>query len=190
MKNNFINNNGANLLNTKNKKTKIENRIAELKQQEQAITQELESWEIKDKKVYELLTYLAEIEKFGTTFLAEAVKVEKDQENRDDYRLEQLIKDKAEFAIQFAIGREVFYQLVWNKIVFQVNQLKKQLGTIQSQLSHQERIFSRIEIRRQGRILLDCKLNNRLGCPGVYQCDNCQTNYSVNNQQFQEVASP
>jgi len=41
MKNNFINNNGETLLNTKNKKTKVESRIDELKQQEQAIDKEL-----------------------------------------------------------------------------------------------------------------------------------------------------
>jgi len=41
MKNNFINNNGVNLLNTKNKKTKVENRIEELKNQEQTINKEL-----------------------------------------------------------------------------------------------------------------------------------------------------
>jgi hypothetical protein len=43
MKNNFINNNGAILPNTKNKKTKVESQIELLKQQEQEITQELES---------------------------------------------------------------------------------------------------------------------------------------------------
>jgi len=41
MKNNFINNNGATLLHTKNKKTKVESRIDELKQQKQAIITEL-----------------------------------------------------------------------------------------------------------------------------------------------------
>jgi len=41
MKNNFINNNGATLLHTKNKKTKVEIRIEELKQQKQAIITEL-----------------------------------------------------------------------------------------------------------------------------------------------------
>jgi len=44
MKNNFINNNGAILPNTKkNPKTKVESQIELLKQQEQAITQELDS---------------------------------------------------------------------------------------------------------------------------------------------------
>jgi hypothetical protein len=41
MKNNFINNNGATLLHTKNKKTKVESQIEELKQQEQEINKEL-----------------------------------------------------------------------------------------------------------------------------------------------------
>jgi len=41
MKNNFINNNGATLLHTKNKKTKVEIQIEELKKQKQAIITEL-----------------------------------------------------------------------------------------------------------------------------------------------------
>ena len=41
MKNNFINNNGVNLLHTKNKKTKVEDQIEKLKQQEQEIDKEL-----------------------------------------------------------------------------------------------------------------------------------------------------
>jgi len=42
MKNNFLNNNGVNLHNTsKNKKTKVESLIEELKQKEQAINKEL-----------------------------------------------------------------------------------------------------------------------------------------------------
>ena len=40
------------------------------------------------------------------------------------------------------------------KIENQVDYLKSQLRTIQGQLSHQERIFARIEIRRQGKQLL------------------------------------
>jgi len=51
MNNKFINNNGVNLLNTKNKKTKVEIRsivvdqslIEELKQQEQAINKECDN---------------------------------------------------------------------------------------------------------------------------------------------------
>jgi len=42
MKNNFINNNGANLLHTKkNPKTKVESQIEKLKNQEQEISKEL-----------------------------------------------------------------------------------------------------------------------------------------------------
>jgi hypothetical protein len=43
MKNNFINNNGANLLISKNKKTKVESQIEMLKQQKQEILKELSS---------------------------------------------------------------------------------------------------------------------------------------------------
>jgi len=46
MKNNFINNNGATLLNTKNKKTKVESLIEELKKQEQAINEECDNCQI------------------------------------------------------------------------------------------------------------------------------------------------
>src|SRR5439155_1133090 len=41
MNNKFINNNGATLLHTKNKKTKVESQIEALKQQEQEIVNEL-----------------------------------------------------------------------------------------------------------------------------------------------------
>ncbi|MEG7979061.1 MAG: hypothetical protein NY202_04085 [Mollicutes bacterium UO1] len=83
---------------------------------------------------------------------------------------------------------EAFTELVFQKIENQISYLKSQLGTIQDQLSHQERIFARIEIRRQGRVLLECKSRYRLGCPGVYQCDNCQVNYSVaDNHQATEI---
>jgi hypothetical protein len=43
MNNNFINYNGETLLNTKNKKTKVESQIEKLKQQEQEILKELNS---------------------------------------------------------------------------------------------------------------------------------------------------
>ncbi|MEG7979013.1 MAG: hypothetical protein NY202_03830 [Mollicutes bacterium UO1] len=92
-----------------------------------------------------------------------------------------------EFALKFEPAKEVFYQLVFQKIENQVKHLKSQLGTIQDQLSHQERIFARIEIRRQGRVLLECKSRYRLGCPGVYQCDNCRANYSADNNQAIEI---
>ena len=94
-----------------------------------------------------------------------------------------------EFALKFEAVSKVFYRLIFERTESQVSYLKTQLRDIQSQLSHQERIFARIEIRCQGRILLDCKLNNRLGCLGVYQCDNCQTNYSiVDNNQVVEIS--
>ena len=99
-----------------------------------------------------------------------------------------MLKNKVEFALKFESAREVFYQLVFRKIESQVEYLKSQLGTIQKQLSHQERIFARIEIRRQGRVLLECKSGYRLGCPGVYQCDNCKANYFVaDNNQATEI---
>jgi len=81
--------------------------------------------------------------------------------------------------LKFKPAQEAFYQLVFKKIENQISYLKSQLRTIQEKLSHQERIFARIELRRQGRILLKCKLGYRLGCPGVYQCDNCKVNYSA-----------
>ena len=66
MKNNFINNNGAILPNTKkNPKTKVESQIEVLKQQEQAIISELERWETKQKKVDKLLGNLREVELFS-----------------------------------------------------------------------------------------------------------------------------
>ena len=191
MNNNFINNNGANLLHTKKSpKTKVESQIEILKQQEQKNITELERWETKSKKVDKLLTYLAEVDKFSSAFLTEAVKIERDHENSDDYRLEHLIKNRVEFSLKFEAGSKAFYQLICQKTEGQVSYLKSQLRGVQSQLSHQERIFARLEIRRQGRILLKCKLGYRLGCPGVYQCDNCKVNYSVvaDNHQITEIS--
>ena len=46
MKNIFINNNGATLLNTQNKKTKVESQIELLKKQEQAINKECDNCQI------------------------------------------------------------------------------------------------------------------------------------------------
>jgi hypothetical protein len=126
---------------------------------------------------------LTKIDRFSIKFLTEAVEVEKAKENCDDYRLEYLIKNKVEFSLKFEAGSKVFYQLIFQKIESQISYLKSQLRDIQSQLSHQKRLFARIEIRRQGRTLLDCKLNNSIGCLGVYRCDNCQVNYSVVDNQ-------
>ena len=100
-----------------------------------------------------------------------------------------MLKNKVEFALKFEPISKAFYQLVFQKAESQVSYLKSQLRTIQEQLNHQERIFARIEIRRQGRVLLECKLKDRLGCLGVYQCDNCKANYSVaDNQQATEIS--
>jgi hypothetical protein len=93
-----------------------------------------------------------------------------------------------EFSFKFEVGSKVFYQLIFKKTESQVSYLKSQLRDIRSQLSHQERIFSRIEIRRQGKLLLECEYKNRLGCLGVYQCANCQTNYSVADNQTVEIS--
>jgi len=197
MKNNFINNNGATLLHTKNKKTKVEiqsiivdqSQIELLKQKEQAINKELWSWETKHKKADRLLNYLEEVDRFSTKYLAEAVEKEKTQEQPDNWAWEYLLKNKVEFALKFEPTKEAFTELVFQKIENQVKYLKSQLGTIQNQLAHQERIFVRIEVRRQDHELLTCEYKNRLGCFGDDQCDNCQINYSVNaDNQITEIS--
>ena len=140
MKNNFINNNGVNLLHTSKKpvkKTKVESQIEKLKQQEQAIITELDWWESKNKNLDDLLANLAEVEKFSTDFLAEVVNQEKDKENLEIEYLEQSIKDKTEFALKFEAGREAFYQLVWQKIEFKVSYLSSKLNDLQKQLDYQ-----------------------------------------------------
>jgi len=149
-----------------------------LKQQEQAINKELSSWETKQKKAERL-----------TNHLAEMVKLEKSKDELDIYWLEHLIKNKVEFALKFESASKTFYNLVFHKIENQAKHLKSQLDAIQRQLAHQERIFARIEARRQGRELLTCQYKNRLGCFGDYQCDNCQINYSVvaDNNQITEI---
>lgn len=149
----------------------------------------MSGWETKQKKAERLTNYLEEVNKFSTNHLAEMVAKEKSKGELDIFWLEYLIKNKVEFELKFESAKEAFYQLVFNKIESQVNYLKSQLGTIQNQISHQERIFARIEIRRQGRELLTCEYKNRLGCLGVYQCDNCQINYSVaaDNNQAAEI---
>jgi len=146
-----------------------------LKKQKQAIITELWGWEIKQKKAEQLIDYLDEVNQFSTKYLAEAV----DQAKKGKKWLEPLIKNKVKFALRFGSVKQAFTKLVFRKIESQVNYLKSQLGTIQSQFFHQERIFARIEVRRQGRELLTCQYKNRLGCLGNYQCDNCQVNYSV-----------
>ena len=188
MKNNFINNNGATLLHTKNKKTQVEIRsivvdqsqIELLKNQEQEMITELSSWETKQQKAEQLTSYLEEVKRFSTKYLAETLKkTQKEKEHCEDWWLEILIENKVEFALRFEPTKEAFYNLVFHKIENQISYLKSQLRTIQEQLSRQERIFARLEMRKQGRIILPCKLNDRLGCLGSYQCANCQVNYSV-----------
>ena len=76
MNNKFINYHGETLQNTKNKKTKVEIQIEELKKQKQAIITELWSWEIKQKKAEQLIDYLDEVNEFSTKYLAEAIKAE------------------------------------------------------------------------------------------------------------------
>ena len=190
MNNKFINNNGVNLLNiSKNKKTKVESQIEKLKQQEQEIISELSSWETKSKKAERLASYLAEVNRFSTKYLAEAVEKEKNQEQPDNWAWEYLLKNKVEFALKFEPASKAFYELIFQKAESQVSYLKRKLADLQSQLTHQERIFARIKIRRQGRELLTCEYKNRLGCLGVYQCDNCQINYSVaDNNQTVEIS--
>jgi len=99
-----------------------------------------------------------------------------------------LLKNKVEFALKFEPAAKIFYELIFQKIEGQVSYLKRKLTDCQSQLAHQERIFARIEVRRQSRVLLECNSGYRLGCPGVYQCDNCRANYSADNQQAVEIS--
>ena len=113
MKNNFINNNGENLLNTKkNPKTKVESQIDSLKQQEQAILKDLLRAEVNYKKADELLSYLSEVDRFSTKFLTEAVEVEKTKENRNEYLLEYLIENKVLFAFKFEASSQAFCELI------------------------------------------------------------------------------
>ena len=91
MKNIFINNNGATLLNiSKNKKNNVESLIEELKNQEQEMITELSSWETKQQKSEQLIGYLDEVKRFSTKYLAEAV----DQAKKGKKWLEPLIKNK------------------------------------------------------------------------------------------------
>jgi len=131
------------------------------------------------------LNYLEEVNEFSTKYLAEAVDQAKKEKKK---QLENLIKNKVEFGLKFGSVKQAFTKLVFRKTENQVRELKSQLLSIQKQLFHQERIFARIEVRRQGRELLPCVYKNRLGCFGNYQCDNCKANYSVNaDNQITEI---
>ena len=98
-----------------------------------------------------------------------------------------MLKNKVEFTLKFEPAKEAFYELIFQKTESQVSYLKRKLTDCQSQLAHQERIFARIEIRRQGRELLTCQYKSRLGCFGDDQCDNCRINYSVTDNQSIEI---
>ena len=113
MNNKFINYNGETLLHTKNKKTKVESLIEELKQQKQAINKELWGWETKRQKAEQLIGYLKEVNEFSTKYLAEAVNQAKKQKKRG---LEPLIKNKVEFALKFELVSVAFSKLVFRKI--------------------------------------------------------------------------
>jgi hypothetical protein len=82
--------------------------------------------------------------------------------------LESLIRDKVEFNLKFRAGSEAFAKLVLENAERQVSNLKVELKDIQAQLCHQERKFARLQARRQGKTLLECKTNNGIGCLGAY----------------------
>jgi len=168
----------------------VESQIEVLQLQEQEISKELWVWETKQKKAERLTNYLDEVNRFSTKFLTEAVEKERNQEQPDSWAWEYLLKNKVEFALKFEPASKTFYELIFQKTESQVSYLKRKLTDLQSQLSHQERIFARLEIRRQGRTLLECEYKKSIGCLGVWKCANCQVNYADNSQQSQEVTSP
>ncbi|RHZ35937.1 hypothetical protein [endosymbiont GvMRE of Glomus versiforme] len=170
-------NNGASLLGEK--KTQLESQIAELQQQEQQTQKQLKTCQIKAKKANNLANCLITAEKFGNQFLTEAVENEKAKEQPDSNWWEYLLQNKIEFALKFAIGIETFAKLVSESVERQHRILQLELDHIQSQLQYEERKFARLEARRQGKVLLSCKSNNGIGCLGAYQCQNCQVNYPV-----------
>ena len=118
MKNSLIDNQGFSL--PTEKKTKLEQQIAELKTQEQQIIKQLKIWESKLKKANNLANCLATADKFGSKFLTEAVESEKSKEQLDTYWLEHLLKNKVEFNLKFEAGKEVFVKLVLESIENQV----------------------------------------------------------------------
>ena len=128
-------------------------------------------------------------ERFGNKFLNELVEAEKNLQKPDTWWLECLIKNEVKFAFKFEAGVESFCQLVFKKIGDKVSSLSSELRSIKSQLQHQERIFARIQGKRQNKVLLQCNYRKSIGCLGNWQCDNCQTNYSPNNSQISQVAT-
>lgn len=101
MNNKFINNNGVNLRHTKNKKTKVESQVEILKQQEQAISEQLKDYEVKQKKVNNLMNALRISERVGGNFLNELVEAEKNSPERDTWRLKYLLKSEVRFEFKF-----------------------------------------------------------------------------------------
>lgn len=79
-----------------------------------------------------------------------------------------MLKNKVEFILKFEIGREAFTELIRRSITREVESLENRLASIQSQIQHQERKFARLQVRRQGKTLLDCEYNKPLGCFGAY----------------------
>ncbi|RHZ36187.1 hypothetical protein [endosymbiont GvMRE of Glomus versiforme] len=175
-------NNGASL--PQEKKTQLEIQIAELQQQEQQTQKQLKTCQIKAKKANNLANCLETADKFGKQFLADLAEREKAKKQPDNNWLEYLLKNKVEFAFKFAIGIETFAKLVSESVERQHRILQLELDHIQSQLQYEERKFARLEARRQGKVLLECEYRKSIGCFGEYQCQNCQVNYSVseNNQ--------
>ncbi|CAG8517403.1 957_t:CDS:2 [Cetraspora pellucida] len=90
----------------------------------------------------------------------------KKQEQEIIIELKLLIENKVNFALKFEPAKQTFYQLVFQKIENRIEYLKSQLRTVQEQLSRQERVFARMKIRKQGRIILEYKpqkfLNNHM----------------------------
>lgn len=86
MKNFIINNNEVILDNNnpKNKKTKTEIQIELLKTQEQQISEQLSTYQVKQKKANNLMNALRISETFGNKFLSELVETEKSSAKCDN----------------------------------------------------------------------------------------------------------
>ena len=179
MKNFIINNNEAILDNNnpRNKKNKTEIQLEVLKTQAQQISEQLEAYQVKQKKVKNLMNALWVSERFGNKFLNELVESEKSLQKQDTWWLEKLIKNEVAFAFKFETG-------IFKKIDDKANSLSSELDSVKRELQRQD------EARRQNKVLLQCDYKKSIGCLGNWQCDNCQINYSVNNsQEFREVAT-
>jgi hypothetical protein len=179
MKNIVIDNQGLQSQNKNQNQTKLESQIEQLKTSEQQLAKQLRLWESKAKKANNLANCLITAEKFGKQLLADFVELEKSQEQPDSWAWEYLLKDKIEFSLKFEVGKEAFMELILKVTERELNSLRQRLARTQSQLQHEERKFARLQARRQGKILLNCEYKKPIGCFGEYQCDNCQVNYPV-----------